>query len=361
MSTVGHHEFMTPEQLAELKQMDAVVSLVDSDIPCYSIGFSCEKESNWNMVEKTVDNFMRKAIKGSNGTHFIGFLTNGGKNYRLQDATTREYKGNRAGKDKPKWFNKIREYLIKTWKCQVMQGIEADDALAIAQQYFLERGIKSVICSLDKDLRQQPGLHFNWDTNILDYVDENKGQLYLWRQVITGDLGTDNIPGLTDSAWKPKPGFRRPVFEDFTKVPTEAKQLKSGKPSERTMVHCRFTGYEVVDNPDEIKPPPELCYGKVKANALLDGVAVEDYPAVVFNEYVSAYWEDGVVQELDDPGMFGEQRFYEVFRLIYMLRYVDEIPNEAVISFVPHVASTQSFNDFDEDDSDVLSDFDDEF
>lgn len=361
MSTVGQHEFLTPEQLAELKQNNVVIALIDADVPAYSIGFTCEKESSWNMVEKTVDNFMRKVIRGANATRFIGFMTNGGKNYRIADAVTQDYKGNRAGKDKPKWFNQIREYLIKTWKCQVMQGIEADDALAIAQQYFLERGIKSVLCTIDKDLRQQPGHHFNWNSEILDYVDEDSAQHYLWRQVITGDLGTDNIPGLTDSAWKPKPGFRRPVFEDFTKVPTEAKLLKSGKPSERTMVHCRFTGYEVVESPDEIKPPPELCYGKVKANALLDGVAVEDYPAVVFNEYVSAYWEDGVVQELDDPGMFGEQRFYEVFRLIYMLRYVDEIPNEAVISFVPHVASTQSFNDFDEDDSDVLSDFDDEF
>ncbi|WFZ78523.1 5'-3' exonuclease [Aeromonas phage vB_AsaP_MQM1] len=352
------HVFLTDTQLNELRDSGVVVSLLDCDIPCYSIGFQCEEESSWSMVEKTVDNFMRKVIRESNGTHFIGFLTNGGKNFRLDDAVTVPYKGNRAGKDKPKWFNQIREYLVKTWKCQVMHGIEADDALCIAQQYFMDRGIHSVICSLDKDLRQQPGWHLNWNTGILDYVDEDKGQFYLWRQVLTGDMGTDNIPGLSESAWKPEGPVKVPVFEDFMKVPTEAKLLKGGKPSTRTMLHCKQVGHGVIE---DHKAPSDMLCGKVRAESVLEGVAVEDYPTVVLQEYVDAYWVDGEVEELDDPAEKGMHRFYEVFRLIYMLRFVDEIPNEAVISFEPQVAVTQTFNEFDEDDTDVLSDFDDEF
>jgi hypothetical protein len=47
----------------------------------------------------------------------------------------------------------------------VVDGMEADDALAIEQtQYNLDMGEEcSVICSRDKDLRQVPGYHYGWE------------------------------------------------------------------------------------------------------------------------------------------------------------------------------------------------------
>lgn len=355
------HTFLTAEQLAELKQKKAVISLIDADIPAYSVAFMCEDTSSWSLVEKQVDNFMRKRVQESGGTHLIGFLTNGGKNYRLQDAVTYEYKGNRAGADRPKWYTKIREYLQTAWHCQVMQGIEADDALAIAHKYFSDHGIKSVLCSLDKDLRQSPGWHYNWNKGILDYVDEDKGELYLWRQVITGDLGTDNIPGLSEAAWKPKLGAKVPKFESYMKVPKEPKMLKNGNLSTRKMAHAKFVGYDRLDDPKQLKAPSEQLYGPTAAKELLDGVAVEDYPTVVLNEYVDAYWVDGELIDEENPYQKGIDRFEEVFRLVYMLRTVDEIPNDAVIDFTPQEAACQLFNEFDEEDDDALADFDDEF
>jgi hypothetical protein len=354
------HTFLTTEQLTELKKKNAVISLIDADIPAYSVAFKCENILSWSLVEKQVDNFMRDKIQKSGGTHVIGFLTNGGKNYRLDDAVTYQYKGNRAGADRPKWYTKIREYLQTAWRCQVMQGIEADDALAIAHKYFRDNGIKSVLCSLDKDLRQSPGWHYNWNRELLDYVDDDKAEGYLWQQVITGDLGTDNIPGLSEAAWKPEPGFKTPVFETYMKTPNEPKMLKSGKPSERTMAHVRLIGWETITDPKQIKPLTDSLYGKERAKDMLNGVAVEDYATVVLNEYVDAYWMDGELKGYEDPSERGIERFNEVFRLVYMLRTVDEIPNDAVIDFTPQDASYQIFNEF-EDDEDALADFDDEF
>lgn len=359
MSNLGH-TFLTAEQLTELKEKKAVVSLIDADIPAYSVAFMCETVLSWNLVEKQVDNFMRKRIQESGGTHFIGFLTNGGKNYRLEDAVTYVYKGNRAGSERPKWYTKIREYLQTSWGCQVMQGIEADDALAIAHQYFTKHGIKSVLCTLDKDLRQSPGWHYNWNRGILDYVDYDKGERYLWEQVITGDLGTDNIPGLSEAAWKPKLGTKLPVFESYMKVPNEVKLLASGKPSGRKMAHAKLVGYTTLDDPKQLKAPKDMLYGKARAKEMLEGIAVGDYPSVVLKEYVDTYYVDGEVLGYEDPCEKGIERFNEVFRLVYMLRSVDEIPNDAVIDFTPQEAAYQVFNEF-EDDEDELADFDDDF
>lgn len=354
------HTFLTAEEITELKKKKAVVSLIDADIPAYSVAFMCESISSWNLVEKQVDNFMRKRIQESGGTHLIGFLTNGGKNYRLADAVTYEYKGNRAGSERPKWYTKIREYLVSAWKCQVMQGIEADDALAIAHKYFTDHGIKSVLCSLDKDLRQSPGWHYNWNSGILDYVDYDKGELYLWKQVITGDLGTDNIPGLSEAAWKPKLGSKVPVFESYLKVPNEPKMLASGKPSGRKMAHAKLVGWKTLEDPKECKALSDFQYGKTRAAEMLEGVAVEDYPAVVLKEYIDTYYVDGEVLGYEDPSDKGVERFEEVFRLIYMLRDVSEIPNDAIIDFTPQEAICQVFNEFEEDE-DVSAEFNDDF
>lgn len=358
--SIDCHTFLTAEQIEELKQADAVVALIDADIPSYSVAFSTEREASWSLVERTLDNWMYDKIKAVGGTHYIGFLTNGGKNYRLTDAVTREYKGNRAGSERPKWYTKLREYMQTGWKCQVMQGIEADDALTIVQQYLMDNGIKSVICSLDKDLRQQPGWHYNWNSGILDYIDYDKGELNLWKQVITGDLGTDNIPGLSESAWSPVVGSKIPVYESYMKVPSEPKLLASGKPSQREMSHARFSHWETLDDPKQCKPLKDNLYGPTRAAEILEGVAVADYPAVVLKEYVDAYLVDGEIEGYEDPTEKGIERFNEVFTLIYMLRYVDEIPNEAVIDFQPHRVGYIEFNEFEEDE-DALADFDDDF
>lgn len=353
------HTFLTAEMITDLKAEKAVVALIDADIPAYSCGFSCENELSWSLVEKTVDNFMMKVIRESGATHMIGFLTKGSTNFRLEDAKTYVYKGNRAGTERPKWYTKIREYLVNHWNCQIMDGIEADDALAISQEYLEAQGIKSVICSLDKDLRQVTGWHYNWDSGILDFVDAEKAHYNLWKQMITGDLGTDNIPGLSEAAWAPKVGSRVPVFNSEMRIPHEPKILKSGKPSTRKMAHAVFSHWEVLETTTQCKATADQYYGDTRARAILAECEPEAYPSVVLTEYVDAYWEDGEIQELDDPAEKGISRFEEVFRLIYMLRTVDEIPNDAVIDFTPVRCTLHVFNDFDEEDTDALDEFDD--
>jgi DNA polymerase-1 len=58
---------------------------------------------------------------------------------------------------------------------------EADDLMAMTQ------GPNSVICSVDKDLLQVPGFHFNFVKNTFSYVEEIEGWRIFDTQVLTGD------------------------------------------------------------------------------------------------------------------------------------------------------------------------------
>lgn len=357
------HTFLTEEQIAELKAEEASILLMDADIPCYSVGFSCEKESSWYMVQKTVDNFMMKAVRECQTSHIIGFMTDGAANYRVEEANTFEYKGNRKGTKKPKWYKKIRSYLETHWFCQIMVGIEADDALAIAQEYFNALGIRNIMATLDKDLNQVVGWKYNWkaEKDALYYVDEAMAHRSLWKQVITGDVGTDNIPGLSHSAWKPNHATQVPVFETEMRIPREPKILANGKPSTRKMAHAKLVGYVEVAAQHQ-RALQEDTYGDARAYELLDLWNPEDYAEKILNEYAHSYYEEGIIQGYEDPLDYCIERFEETFLLVYMLRTVDQIPNDAVISFVPHRTELVELSEFDDetDEFDALADFDDD-
>jgi 5'-3' exonuclease len=91
----------------------------------------------------------------------------------------------------------------------VVEGIEADDAVGIAQyqnRFVIgghlgkSLGIDTVICSRDKDLHMIPGWHYTWSAGAqkekpLWWQDETEALRCFYRQLLTGD-STDNIPGL---------------------------------------------------------------------------------------------------------------------------------------------------------------------
>src|SRR5574337_14630 len=75
--------------------------------------------------------------------------------FRYYEAVTKEYKGQRK-QPKPYHYHNIRAYILSEYETVVSNGLEADDMLSIYQND------DTVICSLDKDLRQVPGKHYSW-------------------------------------------------------------------------------------------------------------------------------------------------------------------------------------------------------
>lgn len=121
----------------------------------------------------------------------VVMILSGVGNFRHKIATRAEYKGNRVGAERPKNYNAVREHLITEWKAIVTAGEEADDRLGIE----MTRDANSVCCSIDKDLKQLPGWHYNFHTSELVAISGRQADLNFFGQVLSGDA-VDNVPGL---------------------------------------------------------------------------------------------------------------------------------------------------------------------
>ena len=141
-----------------------------------------------NHVVHSLNVQLERIMDCTRASKFHVFLTGSG-NFRSVLAKTLPYKGNRVA-EKPEYYEFLREKIKSRWKGTVVPGAEADDAIAI-------KGAEgAVMCTLDKDLRQVPGLHFNWTKDLgIEEVNVDDGTLFLFQQALAGD-STDNIPGI---------------------------------------------------------------------------------------------------------------------------------------------------------------------
>jgi 5'-3' exonuclease len=121
---------------------------------------------------------------------------------RLQNnfryAIDNNYKANRKDMAKPRWYDSIRQFLINEFKAEITLGQEADDALGIEQMrpsFRSDVQFPTVICSIDKDLLQIPGAHYNITRRESTTVTDTEGIRHFYHQLLTGDR-VDNIEGI---------------------------------------------------------------------------------------------------------------------------------------------------------------------
>lgn len=166
--------------------------LLDGDIILYRSAFACKEMSDWSDVKDYIWKFMTDLCNDLDTSEYIGFLQ-GKNNFRNEVATQAEYKGNRKSKPKPFWYQNIRQHLITSYEFNVINGMETDDALTILHNRLSDK--QPVICTIDKDLLQSPGKHYNFTSQEISIVTEDMALYLLATQIITGD-STDNIKGL---------------------------------------------------------------------------------------------------------------------------------------------------------------------
>lgn len=193
-------------------------ALIDADVLVYSCAFACQQKTDEGLILKDVTEvnaLVDRSIKDICGAVYATeepslYLTGSG-NFRFKAAKSRPYKGNRK-QLKPHYYSYIRAYLQSQWGAVVVNGMEADDALAIHQTSRL--GAKdTIICSIDKDLRQVEGWHYSWESGRAgskgpDLVSKigsltlkgpkklvGSGSLFFYSQLLTGD-STDTYDGL---------------------------------------------------------------------------------------------------------------------------------------------------------------------
>jgi hypothetical protein len=126
----------------------------------------------------------------------IRIFLSGPDNFREKIATLAPYKGNRDADAKPHWYQQIRDHLTGRWNARVVTGREADDEVSITGWKHYRDGYRHnyVIATIDKDLDQVPGLHYDYRQKVFYNVSRTEAEQMLWRQIIQGDP-TDNIPG----------------------------------------------------------------------------------------------------------------------------------------------------------------------
>lgn len=167
-------------------------AIIDADILVYRVGFASNEDSEKYAI-KTMARFLEDMIMFDLPycTTWTLHLTGKG-NFRDEIAVTKPYKGNRTGNKKPTHYTALRNYLAWSWDATIWEGFEADDAVAIEAT---EKGEESVIVSLDKDLDQVAGWHYNFVKRLLYYVDQETADLNFYKQFLTGDR-VDNIQGV---------------------------------------------------------------------------------------------------------------------------------------------------------------------
>ena len=167
-------------------------AIIDADILVYRIGFATNEESE-DLAISTMAGFLEDLIMFDLPYCETWTLHLTGKgNFRDEIAVTAPYKGNRDGVAKPNHYKLLRDYLAWSWDATIWEGMEADDAVAIEAT---ERGENAVIVSLDKDLNQVVGWHYNFVKRLLYYVDQDTANLNFYKQFLTGDR-VDNIVGV---------------------------------------------------------------------------------------------------------------------------------------------------------------------
>lgn len=120
------------------------------------------------------------------------------RTFRDDIARTEPYKGNRSHVQKPKYLKDVENYLIKEYGATIADNIEADDEIG---SHLSDEGDGAVSVSIDKDLLQVPGWHYNWVNDRIQRVSPRDGDYFFYTQMLVGDV-TDNIPGLPGTGEK---------------------------------------------------------------------------------------------------------------------------------------------------------------
>ena len=125
----------------------------------------------------------------------VTLLLSGDTNFRNDIAKVRPYKEARRSRPKPLYFQDIKDFMVRRWRAKVVEGCEADDVCAMIMHASVDEGNPAVLASIDKDLDQVPGMHYNYDKKEFYQVTAAEAQRFFYCQILAGD-DTDSVPGI---------------------------------------------------------------------------------------------------------------------------------------------------------------------
>lgn len=163
-------------------------ALIDGDTIVYRVGYSSDAD-DLSVAIHRCDSMLDGILEATKADNYRLFLTDSERNFRRKVWPL--YHANRT-KEKPRWYGEIKDYLINHWGAEIAIEQEADDALGIEQDKVKPN---TVICSIDKDLKQVPGLHYNFVSLEWAEVSDDEGEKWFYKQLLQGDP-VDNVQGV---------------------------------------------------------------------------------------------------------------------------------------------------------------------
>lgn len=196
-----------------------MLALIDADLLVYRIGFTT-LDVDEGIMRARLRESVNLILEATRAVAYKMYLTADNDQTAFRKQLYPEYKANRVA-PRPKFYNEIRQLLVDTYDAEIVSGIEADDALGIhqtrelkGQDAFAVPGLQtSVIVSIDKDLHQIAGCHYNFVKQQFADVTVEEALRYFYTQLLTGD-SADNIKGV----WKCGPVKAAKILEGLDDV-----------------------------------------------------------------------------------------------------------------------------------------------
>ena len=164
-----------------------MLALIDGDLVAYRCAASAENDEV-DIACLRAGKLMEEILSDVGASDHRTYLTHSSSNFRK--TIDPEYKANRKDVVRPRHLPAVQEFLVNFFNAEWCNGYEADDALGMGQR---EEG--TCICTLDKDLKQVPGHHYNWVKKEFTTVSTREGLLSLYTSSLVGDR-SDNIIGV---------------------------------------------------------------------------------------------------------------------------------------------------------------------
>lgn len=188
------------------------INIIDADSILYIVCHQKkdDPELTLEQCKLRTDEFLTSIFNLTESTHYVLYLTVG-PSFRLYYYP--EYKANRKGREKPKFLDQIKDYLVTKYQAKYYHELESDDCCVITRfRYMKEYPDATVFISTpDKDLLNLVGTQYDYKKNV--WVETNYGRAleYFWTSMITGDT-SDNVKGI--------PGMGIKGAEKLFKEPT---------------------------------------------------------------------------------------------------------------------------------------------
>ena len=231
--------------------------VIDADQMIYSCGFAAEGEPLSHSL-KLVKNKIEEILSVTGADEYEIYLEGKG-NWREDMAW--DYKANRTSR-KPTHFADIRTYLMENWDAKEVFNMETDDMVSMKlwEDFRDNEGKGVILSSVDKDLKNTPGWHYNPMKQEKFWVNEDQARRHYWWQVLAGDR-TDNIPGLPfcGKATRDKFGLTRAAAKGCGAASAKAILSQSEKHEEEPNVYEAYVHWAIEADVDRDRCFDYLC------------------------------------------------------------------------------------------------------